>query len=76
MLTELPPLLSESDLHIAQLTLTLLTSIAKLQPSALASTFERAIMPEILNLAKSPLLQGIDTIPEKGKIIDNWSYKV
>ncbi|KAG8318776.1 SCF complex assembly, partial [Homalodisca vitripennis] len=58
VLTELPPLLSESDLHIAQLTLTLLTSIARLQPSALANTQDPAIMPEILNLAKSPLLQG------------------
>lgn len=58
VLTELPPLLNESDLHIAQLTLTLLTSIARLQPSALANTYEPAIMPEILTLAKSPLLQG------------------
>uniref|UniRef100_A0A1B6MPH3 Uncharacterized protein n=1 Tax=Graphocephala atropunctata TaxID=36148 RepID=A0A1B6MPH3_9HEMI len=58
VLTELPPLLSESDLHIAQLTLTLLTSIARLQPSALANIHDPAIMPEILNLAKSPLLQG------------------
>lgn len=58
VLTELPPLLSESDLHIAQLTLTLLTSIAKLQPAALANLNEPAILPEILTLAKSPLLQG------------------
>ncbi|KAL1115704.1 hypothetical protein AAG570_005994 [Ranatra chinensis] len=55
---ELPALLSESDLHIAQLTLVLLTSIAKLQPQALADLNRPFILPDILNLAKSPLLQG------------------
>lgn len=55
---ELPPLLSESDLHIAQLTLVLLTSIAKLQPQALTDLSRPFILPEILTLAKSPLLQG------------------
>jgi len=57
VIVELPPLLSEADLHIAQLTLSLLTSIAKLQPQALARLSD-AILPEILTLAKSPLLQG------------------
>ncbi|BES92029.1 Cullin-associated NEDD8-dissociated protein [Nesidiocoris tenuis] len=55
---ELPPLMSESDLHIAQLTLVLLTSIAKLQPQALSDLNKPFILPEILTLAKSPLLQG------------------
>lgn len=55
---ELPALLSESDLHIAQLTLVLLTSIAKLQPQALTDLSRPFILPEILTLAKSPLLQG------------------
>ncbi|XP_014246740.1 cullin-associated NEDD8-dissociated protein 1 isoform X2 [Cimex lectularius] len=55
---ELPPLLSESDLHIAQLTLVLLTSIAKLQPTALSDLNKPFMLPEILTLAKSPLLQG------------------
>lgn len=58
MKVELPPLLSESDLHIAQLCLQLLTSIAKLQPQALADLNRPFILPEILLLAKSPLLQG------------------
>jgi len=58
VLTELPPLLSESDLHIAQLTLTLLTSISRLQPAALTTCREPPIMPQVLSLAKSPLLQG------------------
>ncbi|KAK7869061.1 hypothetical protein R5R35_000783 [Gryllus longicercus] len=57
VIVELSPLLSEADLHIAQLTLTLLTSIAELHPSALARVSD-AILPEILILAKSPLLQG------------------
>lgn len=57
VIVELPPLLSEADLHIAQLTLLLLTSIARLQPQALSSVTNN-ILPETLNLAKSPLLQG------------------
>ena len=55
--TELPALINESDLHIAQLTLTLLTTIAKLHPVALTRISEN-ILPEILVLVKSPLLQG------------------
>jgi len=55
---ELPALLNESDLHIAQLTLNLLTTIAKLHPTALTRVSEH-ILPEILILVKSPLLQGI-----------------
>lgn len=54
---ELPPLLNETDLHIAQLTLTLLTTIAKVQPKALTK-IQDSILPEILILVKSPLLQG------------------
>ncbi|XP_014297197.1 cullin-associated NEDD8-dissociated protein 1 [Microplitis demolitor] len=55
--TELTALLNESDLHIAQLTLTLLTTIAKLHPVAL-NRITDSILPEILVLVKSPLLQG------------------
>ncbi|XP_065221678.1 cullin-associated NEDD8-dissociated protein 1 [Planococcus citri] len=55
VMVELPPLISDTDFHIAQLTLVLLTSIAKLQPLALSSS---SVLPEIINLAKSPLLQG------------------
>ncbi|PSN42416.1 Cullin-associated NEDD8-dissociated protein 1 [Blattella germanica] len=58
VIIELAPLLSEADLHIAQLTLTLLTSIAQLHPAALARVSD-AILPEILILVKSPLLQGL-----------------
>ncbi|XP_071441523.1 cullin-associated NEDD8-dissociated protein 1 [Hetaerina americana] len=55
--SELPPLLSEADLHVAQLTLTLLTSIATLLPTALIGP-SHAILPEVLHLVRSPLLQG------------------
>lgn len=57
VLVELPPLLSESDLHIAQLTLNLLTSIARLQRGCLA-TVTSTSLPHVLRLAQSPLLQG------------------
>lgn len=57
VIAELPGLLNEADLHIAQLTLTLLTTIAKLYPLAL-SRINDYILPEILKLVRSPLLQG------------------
>ncbi|XP_046829916.1 cullin-associated NEDD8-dissociated protein 1 isoform X2 [Vespa crabro] len=56
--TELPALLNETDLHIAQLTLNLLTTIAKLHPGSLTRVSDN-ILPEILVLVKSPLLQGV-----------------
>ncbi|XKL68842.1 hypothetical protein PGB90_006611 [Kerria lacca] len=54
VLVEVPLLISNTDFHIAQLTLILLSSIAKIQPVALRSS---KILPEIISLAKSPLLQ-------------------
>nr|CAG4651567.1 EOG090X00HY [Triops cancriformis] len=57
VLVELPPLLSESDLHIAQLTLSLLTSVAKLHPYTFPP-LASAILPEVMALVRSPLLQG------------------
>lgn len=56
-IVEIPPLLSESDLHVAQLSLVLLTSIAQKQPHALIGAYE-PILPEIMFLVRSPLLQG------------------
>ena len=55
---ELPALLNETDLHIAQLTLNLLTTIAKLHPIAQTRMSDN-ILPEILVLVTSPLLQGV-----------------
>ena len=57
ILTELPPLISDADLHISQLTLHLLTSVCRVHPASAAKTRE-AILAAILSLIKSPLLQG------------------
>lgn len=57
VMKELPPLISETDLHISQLTLNLLTSISRVHPQSL-SLVSSAILPEILVLVRSPLLQG------------------
>lgn len=56
-IAEVPPLLSEADLHVAQQSLVLLTSTARFKSQALVETY-RMILPEILNLVRSPLLQG------------------
>lgn len=53
----MPQLINETDLHIAQLTLSLLTTIIKIQPLAMQYS-SNIIMPEVMTLAKSPLLQG------------------
>jgi cullin-associated NEDD8-dissociated protein 1 len=58
IIVEVPPLLDESDLHIAQYTLVILKSIAEYHPRALQD-LPNNIFPQILVLVKSPLLQGI-----------------
>lgn len=57
VLAELPPLVSESDLHIAQLTLLLLTSIVSTHRQTIP-LLQKSILGEVLSLAESPLLQG------------------
>ncbi|RZB66666.1 cullin-associated NEDD8-dissociated protein 1 [Asbolus verrucosus] len=57
IIVEVPPLLDESDLHIAQYTLVILKSIAEFHPRALQD-LPNNIFPQILVLVKSPLLQG------------------
>lgn len=56
-IAELPPLISETDLHVAQLSLVLLTTTAKNKPQALQDV-HATILPEVMTLVKSPLLQG------------------
>lgn len=56
-IAEIPPLLNESDLHVAQLSLVLLTSTAKFQSQALVGPY-KVFIPEIMSLVRSPLLQG------------------
>lgn len=57
MMKEMPPLINENDLHVSQLTLNLLTSISKIHKSCMA-TIPNDILPQILILIQSPLLQG------------------
>lgn len=57
VVVEISPLLDESDLHIAQWTLIILKSIAMYHPRALQD-INNTIMPQVLVLVKSPLLQG------------------
>nr|CAH7745683.1 unnamed protein product [Callosobruchus chinensis] len=57
IIAEVPPLLDESDLHIAQWTLIILRSIATHHPKALQD-INHTIMPQVMLLVKSPLLQG------------------
>ena len=58
VLKELPALISEGDLHVSQLALTLLTSITRRQ-RVLLPMIENTILPGALNLTRSPLLQGV-----------------
>ena len=57
VLIELPPLINEADLHIAQLTMDLLTTISRYHKSVLPIV-QQTSLPEVFKLAQSPLLQG------------------
>lgn len=57
ILVEMPALINEADLHISQLTFTLLTSLIK-AGKAFSSTIIGKILQEALILVRSPLLQG------------------
>eukprot|EP00094_Tigriopus_californicus_P003508 TCALIF_03374-PA protein Name:"Similar to CAND1 Cullin-associated NEDD8-dissociated protein 1 (Pongo abelii)" AED:0.06 eAED:0.07 QI:1083/0.72/0.58/1/0.90/0.83/12/134/999 len=57
VVSELSNLISEADLHIAQLTLVLLTSIARTDTPMLGVVANTSL-PEALRLTYSPLLQG------------------
>ncbi|CAG2112251.1 unnamed protein product [Medioppia subpectinata] len=57
ILNEVPPLINESDLHISQLTLNMLTSLIRSHLAFLA-IIPQTILPEALVLVRSPLLQG------------------
>ncbi|XP_064651957.1 cullin-associated NEDD8-dissociated protein 1-like [Lineus longissimus] len=57
IMKEVPPLISDSDLHVSQLSMTLLTSITKVHRASMSS-IQNLILPQILVLVRSPLLQG------------------
>ncbi|KAH8244135.1 cullin-associated NEDD8-dissociated protein 1 [Drosophila bipectinata] len=56
-IVEIPPLISDSDLHVAQYSLTLLSTVARRQPQALVGIHEQ-FLRSVLILVRSPLLQG------------------
>lgn len=56
VIVELKPLISDSDLHIAQYCLTLLTATALKHPKAFEDTHGQ-FLPAVLMLVRSPLLQ-------------------
>ena len=56
VLIELPPLISDTDLHIAQHAMVLLTSVSKNHKSVLPFV-QKTSLPEVFKLAQSPLLQ-------------------
>ncbi|XP_061708687.1 cullin-associated NEDD8-dissociated protein 1 isoform X1 [Cydia pomonella] len=58
VLVEVPPLVCEADLHCAQTALTLVRGACLRCPAALTADARAALTPNILALAKSPLLQG------------------
>ncbi|XP_047204610.1 cullin-associated NEDD8-dissociated protein 2 [Girardinichthys multiradiatus] len=57
VLSEIPPLVDESDMHVSQVSITLLTCMAKACPSSLAK-ITSSVLPGVFKLIHSPLLQG------------------
>ncbi|XP_041743200.1 cullin-associated NEDD8-dissociated protein 2 isoform X2 [Coregonus clupeaformis] len=57
VLNELPALIEESDMHISQVAVMLLTCLAKVCPSSL-SKIGNTVLPGVFHLVHSPLLQG------------------
>lgn len=55
-ITEIQPLISDSDLHVAQFSLILLTTAARKHPQALVGIHDQ-FLPSVLQLLRSPLLQ-------------------
>lgn len=57
VLNELPPLINESDLHMSQMTMTLLTTVSEVNKTFL-DKMAGSVMPQVMLLIRSPLLQG------------------
>ncbi|XP_044039312.1 cullin-associated NEDD8-dissociated protein 2 [Siniperca chuatsi] len=57
VLSELPALVDESDMHVSQVSVTLLTCMANACPSSLAK-ISSSVLPGVFRLVHSPLLQG------------------
>ncbi|XP_061218525.1 cullin-associated NEDD8-dissociated protein 1-like isoform X3 [Neopsephotus bourkii] len=57
VLTELPALITENDMHVSQVAVMFLTTLAQVYPSCI-SKISGSVLAEILQLIHSPLLQG------------------
>ncbi|KAK1189026.1 CAND1 protein, partial [Pygoscelis papua] len=57
VLTELPALITENDMHVSQVAIVFLTTLAKVYPSCI-SKISGSVLAEIFQLVHSPLLQG------------------
>uniref|UniRef100_A0A8B9FYL9 Cullin associated and neddylation dissociated 2 (putative) n=1 Tax=Amazona collaria TaxID=241587 RepID=A0A8B9FYL9_9PSIT len=57
VLTELPALITENDMHVSQVAVVFLTTLARVYPSCI-SKISSSVLAEILQLIHSPLLQG------------------
>ncbi|XP_070815240.1 cullin-associated NEDD8-dissociated protein 2 [Chaetodon trifascialis] len=57
VMCELPALVDESDMHVSQVSVTLLTCMAKACPSSLAK-ISSSVLPGVFRLVHSPLLQS------------------
>ncbi|KAF1488652.1 Cullin-associated NEDD8-dissociated protein 1, partial [Pygoscelis antarcticus] len=57
VLTELPALITENDMHVSQVAIMFLTTLAKVYPSCI-SKISGSVLAEIFQLVHSPLLQG------------------
>ncbi|NXX80242.1 CAND1 protein, partial [Urocolius indicus] len=57
VLTELPALITENDMHVSQVAVVFLTTLTKVYPSCI-SKVSGSVLAEILQLVHSPLLQG------------------
>uniref|UniRef100_UPI0037E85094 cullin-associated NEDD8-dissociated protein 2 n=1 Tax=Semicossyphus pulcher TaxID=241346 RepID=UPI0037E85094 len=57
VLSELPALVDESDMHVSQVSVSLLTCLAKACPSSLAK-ISSSVLSGVFRLVHSPLLQG------------------
>ncbi|TNN40104.1 Cullin-associated NEDD8-dissociated protein 1 [Liparis tanakae] len=58
VLAELPPLISESDMHVSQMALSFLSTLAVTHPAALGQLSGGNILQQLIALVRSPLLQG------------------
>ncbi|XP_075014647.1 cullin-associated NEDD8-dissociated protein 1-like isoform X5 [Calonectris borealis] len=57
VLKELPALITENDMHVSQVAIMFLTTLAKVYPSCI-SKISGSVLAEIFQLVHSPLLQG------------------